>query len=69
VVDAVSDVADIPAEQIEPRTAARAGRAPMVRGLGKRADRVSFILDVPALLAIDGAVAAPGPSTPASVAR
>ena len=25
VVDAVSDVADIPAEQIEPRTAARAG--------------------------------------------
>lgn len=69
VVDAVSDVADIPAEQIEPRTGARAGRAPMVRGLGKRADRVSFILDVPALLAIDGAVAAPGQSTPASVAR
>ena len=64
VVDAVSDVTDIPPEQIEPRTGARAGRAPMVRGLGKRADRVSFILDVPALLALDGATPATAVATP-----
>ena len=59
VVDAVSEVTEILPDQIEVRTNLRsAARPSMVRGMGKRANRVSFILDVPALLALDGAAAA-----------
>jgi len=55
VVDAVSEVTEILPDQIETRTNLRSGTRPsMVRGMGKRANRVSFILDVAALLAVDG---------------
>jgi purine-binding chemotaxis protein CheW len=50
VVDGVSEVVEIPADQIELRPPARKGRPQMVHGLGKRADKVSFILDVAALV-------------------
>lgn len=64
VVDAVSEVTEILPDQIEARPAPRhATRPSMVRGMGKRASRVSFILDVAALLAADGA---PPPATAAA---
>jgi purine-binding chemotaxis protein CheW len=51
VVDGVSEVAEIAPDQIEVRPPTKSrGRLPMVRGLGKRANRVSFILDVAALI-------------------
>lgn len=53
VVDAVSEVAEILPEQIELRARAGAGdRQGMVKGMGKRANGVSFILDVHSLLDI-----------------
>jgi purine-binding chemotaxis protein CheW len=57
VVDAVSEVAEILPEQVEPRLhIASSGDRPMVKGMGKRANGVSFLLDVHALLAPDAAV-------------
>jgi purine-binding chemotaxis protein CheW len=52
VVDAVSEVAEILPEQIEPHLqSASTGGRHMVKGMGKRASGVSFLLDVDALLA------------------
>jgi purine-binding chemotaxis protein CheW len=54
VVDGVSEVAEILPDQIEPRLQlANSGQRPMVQGMGKRANGVSFILDMHALLAVD----------------
>ncbi|MCE9575910.1 MAG: chemotaxis protein CheW [Deltaproteobacteria bacterium] len=65
VVDAVSEVTEILPDQIEIRPALRnATRPSMVRGMGKRANRVSFILDVAALLAADGAPTPPISAAP-----
>jgi purine-binding chemotaxis protein CheW len=51
VVDGVSEVAEILPEQVELRAGMKSiGRSSMVKGMGKRASRVSFILDVGALL-------------------
>lgn len=54
VVDAVSEVAEILPEHVEGnlQIASASGRQ-MVRGMGKRANGVSFLLDVDALLATD----------------
>ncbi|MFO0596748.1 MAG: chemotaxis protein CheW [Myxococcaceae bacterium] len=59
VVDGVSEVTEIPPEQIEQRASLKSlGRQSVVKGVGKRASRVSFILDVPSLLSADGAATA-----------
>lgn len=54
VVDAVSEVTEIPPHQLEPnnRSVSRE-RGGMVKGTGKRAAGVSFVLDVHALLGIE----------------
>jgi purine-binding chemotaxis protein CheW len=64
VVDAVSEVAEILPDQIEPhlQIASTRGRH-MVKGMGKRANGVSFLLDVDALLATGGANRAQAPMT------
>lgn len=65
VVDAVSEVTEILPEHIEVRANLRSSSRPsMVRGMGKRANRVSFILDVAALLAVDAAT--PTPTSPSA---
>jgi purine-binding chemotaxis protein CheW len=54
VVDGVSEVVEILPDQIEQVTCARAtSRKSMVQGVGKRANGVSFILDVGALLDVE----------------
>lgn len=54
VVDGVSDVTEISPEQIEPcAVTQRRGKQAMVTGMGKRDTKVSFILDLAALLNID----------------
>ena len=54
VVDGVSEVTEIQPDQIEPRTSLKSlGKQSVVKGLGKRAQRVSFILDVRTLLSAD----------------
>lgn len=54
VVDAVSEVAEMTPDMIEQRGAlASKSERPMVRGMGKRPNGVSFILDLEALLAPD----------------
>lgn len=51
VVDGVSEVTEIQPDQIEPRTSLKSlGKQSVVKGLGKRGQKVSFILDVPSLL-------------------
>ncbi|MET0342838.1 MAG: chemotaxis protein CheW [Polyangiales bacterium] len=51
VVDGVSEVVEIPPSEIEPAGRSQNQRQkPMVKGLGKRENRVCFILDVNALL-------------------
>jgi purine-binding chemotaxis protein CheW len=50
VVDGVSEVAEIPPEQIDARAVRSRGPSAMVKGMGKRASGVCFILDVGALL-------------------
>lgn len=56
IVDAVTEVAEILPEQIEPRARlGESGSAAMVKGMGKRDENVSFILDVNALLDIEQA--------------
>jgi purine-binding chemotaxis protein CheW len=52
VVDAVSEVAEILPDQIELRARSAQGGHGMVKGMGKRATGVSFILDVDTLLDI-----------------
>ncbi len=59
VVDGVSEVTEIPADQIELRTSLKSlGRPSVVKGLGKRANGVSFILDVSTLLGAESATLA-----------
>ena len=56
VVDGVSEVTEIQPDQIEARSSMKSlGKQSVVKGLGKRAQRVSFILDVPTLLTADAA--------------
>jgi purine-binding chemotaxis protein CheW len=57
VVDGVSEVAEIPPEQIAPRPQWKgsASQPSMIRGVGKRGESVSFLLDVDALLDVPGA--------------
>lgn len=50
VVDGVFDITEIPPASIEAAPLARGGPS-LVRALGKRGDRVSFVLDVPTLVA------------------
>jgi purine-binding chemotaxis protein CheW len=55
VVDGVYDIAEIPPQDVEP--APRTGRAQttaLVTGMGKRADRVAFIVDAQTLVAAPG---------------
>ncbi len=68
VVDAVSDVAEIPSEQVEVHEGLRTfGNRSMIKGLGKRSDKVSFILDVQTLLSRSETVAdASAPAAPAA---
>jgi purine-binding chemotaxis protein CheW len=69
VVDGVSEVAEITPENIDTRSIpAHQGRGSMVSGMGKRADRVSFILDVPFLLSADSSTRTKTPSRPNGVA-
>lgn len=52
IVDGVFDIAEIQPSQIEPApSAVRAAGSSLVTGMGKRGDRVSFIIDVPTLVA------------------
>ncbi len=54
LVDGVSEVAEIAPDQIEPVTCSKVrGRKSMVKGMGKRASGVSFILDVNSLLDVE----------------
>ena len=51
VVDGVSDVTEIPADQIEDRLGmVHGGRRSTVKGVGRRGPKVSFVLDVDSLL-------------------
>jgi purine-binding chemotaxis protein CheW len=64
VVDGVTEVAEIPPEDIDTSAVrAKAGKTSMVRGMGKRAERVSFILDVPFLLAAEPNAQVQAPTT------
>jgi purine-binding chemotaxis protein CheW len=52
IVDAVSEVAELPPDQIDTAHASpRSGHSSLVRGMAKRGERVSFVLDIPTLLA------------------
>lgn len=52
VVDGVFDVSEIPPRHVEPAPSAMRGSGPaLVTGMGNRDDRVSFIIDVPTLVA------------------
>jgi purine-binding chemotaxis protein CheW len=53
VVDAVSDVSEIPPESIEPCPKRAHQTSSLVRGVSKRGERVNLILDVASLLAFD----------------
>lgn len=56
IVDGVFDISEIPVAQVEPAPAGMMmidGKS-LVTGLGKREDRVSFIIDVPILVANSG---------------
>lgn len=59
VVDGVSEVAEITPENIDTKAAlGRERNGSLVSGMGKRAERVSFILDVPYLLSANHAASA-----------
>ena len=62
VVDGVSEVAEILPEQIDARVVRTRGQSAMVKGLGKRASGVCFILDVDALLDAEQKTNTPEPS-------
>lgn len=69
VVDGVSEVAEITPENIDTRAVTgQQGRSSMVSGMGKRADRVSFILDVPFLLSAESTTKTRTPSRATGVA-
>jgi purine-binding chemotaxis protein CheW len=53
VVDAVSDVSEIPPESIEPCPKRAQQSTSLVRGVSKRAERVNLILDIGSLLAFE----------------
>jgi purine-binding chemotaxis protein CheW len=58
VVDAVYDITELPPDSIEASPAlTRATTAPMVTGMCKRGDRVSFVIAVERLIAHDAVVA------------
>ena len=51
VVDGVSDVTEIPPDRIESHSGLRAAAgSSMVKGMGRRDDRVSFVLDIDSLI-------------------
>lgn len=50
VVDGVFDITEFPPESLEASPNVRGGPS-LVRALGKRGDRVSFVIDVPTLVA------------------
>ncbi len=53
IVDRVSEVADIPADRVEPAPGSHKGKADgYIMGLGKVGDRVKILLDVQRLLAL-----------------
>lgn len=58
VVDGVSDVTEIPPDHIEIHAGLKSGERSMVKGMGRREERVSFVLDVDALLESTGIRAA-----------
>ena len=58
IVDGVTEVAEIPAEQIEPRPSHGRVARPMVMGVAKRSTGVSFILDVNSMLEVTSEAAA-----------
>jgi purine-binding chemotaxis protein CheW len=68
LVDAVSEVADLPPDQIEPNVGSGAAGASMVRAVGKRAERVNFILDVERLVNAKRPTEAPAAASPAPTA-
>lgn len=56
IVDGVYGICELPAEQVEPAPPAmRRAESSLVTGLGRRGDRVSFIIDVPTLVSTSGA--------------
>lgn len=60
IVDGVSEVIEIPPDQIELHSGISKDRErALVKALGKRAAGVSFILDVAALLDVDGKIQPP----------
>jgi len=59
VVDGVYGICETPAEQLEPAPPVmRSNAAPLVTALAKRGDKVSFIIDVPTLVATSSAARA-----------
>lgn len=60
LVDGVYGICELTPEQIEvaPPVIQQGKTQPLVTGLGKRGDRVSFILDVPSLVSTSGATIA-----------
>ncbi len=53
VVDTVSEVVDIPDEQIEPPPHVGESGQHFIRGLGKLGDKVRLLLDAPRLLSVE----------------
>ena len=51
VVDGVTEVAEIPKAAVDTSVPRSSSRSQMLLGMGKRSDRISFILNVPGLLA------------------
>lgn len=67
VVDGVYGICEMPPDQLEAAPPAmRTGARPLVTGLGKRGDKVSFVIDVPTLVSTSGATRSPEPRTPVS---
>jgi purine-binding chemotaxis protein CheW len=53
VVDGVSEVAEISPDHIDTnKPSANGARASLVRGMAKRNERVTFILDIPVLVSV-----------------
>jgi purine-binding chemotaxis protein CheW len=56
LVDRVNDVAEIPAGEIEPPPATRAGHPDFIKGMGKAGDSVNILLDTRELLTFGRAI-------------